>query len=122
VVKKFSNDIPNIYCEPSQMKEVFINLFSNARDAMPNGGELTIDIKSLFPHQESIMIEISDTGGGIPDDILSQIFNPFFTTKEKGTGLGLAIVKKIINEHGGDIIAKNNGRGGSFIITLPAPL
>lgn len=104
-----------------QLKQVFINLFSNARHSMESGGSLTIrSSQSDLEGERRNTIEISDTGGGIPYNIINNIFNPFFTTKDDGTGLGLAITHKIVTSYGGDIEVINNENGGAtFIITIP---
>jgi hypothetical protein len=119
VEKDLSLDLPLIYCDYQQIKQVFINLFSNAIDTMEEGGTLTV--KSYPNWQDnSVIIEVSDTGKGIPTEVLHNIFNPFFTTRDKGVGLGLSIVQKIITYHKGSIEARNNlERGVTFTIRLP---
>lgn len=120
IVTEFG-DIPSIFVDPQQMKQVFINLFSNAEEAMKDGGELYVssEVKKEEARPE-IVIKVRDTGGGIPLDALSNIFNPFFTTKATGTGLGLSIVHRIIENHRGKIGVENRiGEGVTFIITLP---
>jgi len=104
-----------------QLKQVFINIFSNAKHAMEDGGQLTV---RTYQHEYKgklyATVEISDTGGGIAHDIMQNIFNPFFTTKNSGTGLGLAITHKILSTYGGTIDVVNNDSGGAtFIITIP---
>jgi signal transduction histidine kinase len=87
--------------------------------AMINGGTLTI--KTAL-HEGEILLTVSDTGTGIPEENISKIFEPYFTTKETGSGLGLTLVFKIIREHQGEISVKSRkGEGSSFIITLPLP-
>jgi len=111
------NDI-FINAEPSELREVFTNLLLNALDAMPDGGCISI-ISRRF--NNSVRITISDTGTGMPVDIVEKIFTPFFTTKgEKGTGLGLPLSRKIIENHNGTLdVHTVLGEGTSFIITLP---
>jgi signal transduction histidine kinase len=121
-VEKFLDlTLPEISCDYQQIKQVFINLLSNAKDAMGGGGRLTV--KTLPISQEGrdyIGIEISDTGEGIPSGVLHNIFNPFFTTKGEGTGLGLAICHRIVDGHRGFIEVTNNiGRGATFTVKLP---
>jgi two-component system sensor histidine kinase HydH len=114
--------VPRIHCDDRQIKQVLYNLFQNARQAMhDNGGTLTI---STFAQEREDGIyaaaAVSDTGGGIPLDVLHNIFNPFFSTKDYGTGLGLSIAQRIIARHYGHIEVKNElGRGVTFIVTLP---
>lgn len=108
-----------IKADPEELSHVFLNLFSNAMDAMPTGGEIRISCKKVG---DQLSISFRDTGVGIPTNILSSIFDPFFTTKEagKGTGLGLAIVKRIIEECSGDVKVRSRvGEGTEFIIRLP---
>lgn len=106
-----------IYVDPEQIEQVFINLFTNALDAMPEGGSLSVKTRL-----ENAVVKtlISDTGRGMSRPTLEKIFEPFFTTKDKGTGLGLAIVFNIIQKHNGRItIDSEEGKGATFIITLP---
>jgi PAS domain S-box-containing protein len=113
--------IPTIEADEVLLKHALINLFQNAIEAMPEGGELKIvtSYKSQVISPE-VEIEISDTGIGIPEDRLKRIFHPFFTTKEKGTGLGLSLVQKIILYHGGRIeVGSREGKGTTFRIYLP---
>lgn len=102
-----------------QLKQVFLNLILNACDAMPDGGSLTISVTDSIEHNKSVDITFADSGKGIPDEMIHQIFNPFFTTKQHGTGLGLAIVSRIIQNHNGSITAKNHDNGAVFTVTLP---
>jgi signal transduction histidine kinase len=102
-----------------KLQQVFLNLFLNARDAMPKGGWLTIVTRC---GGENATIEVADTGSGIPADQLSRIYDPFFTTKDigKGTGLGLSITYGIVQEHGGTIVCESVvGQGTRFTLTLP---
>jgi signal transduction histidine kinase len=102
-----------------KLQQVFLNLFLNARDAMPKGGWLTVVTSS---GGSEAVIEVADTGSGIPADHLSRIYDPFFTTKEigKGTGLGLSITYGIIQEHGGTITCDSSvGQGTRFTLRLP---
>ena len=102
-----------------QLKQVFLNLILNACEAMPNGGYITVHIEYASAEKTAARISISDSGGGIPADMLPQIFNPFFTTKRHGTGLGLAIVNRILLNHNGTIKAVNTDAGARFTVTLP---
>lgn len=103
--------------DPEQMERVFINLFANAVDAMDGEGELGVKVEM---EKDSVKIQVSDTGKGMPGDVIEKIFEPFYTTKDKGTGLGLAIVYNTVKRHNGEISVKSEeGRGTSFIIRLP---
>ena len=102
-----------------QLKQVFLNLILNACEAMPNGGSINVHAERISPEKNAVQISISDSGNGIPPDMLPQIFNPFFTTKRHGTGLGLAIVNRILLNHNGCIKADNTDAGALFTVTLP---
>ena len=97
------------------LRSVFNNLFINAIQAMPNGGNLDVDITTL---EKYVKIEVTDTGEGIPVENIAKIFEPYFSTKETGTGLGLAIVKRIVDEHNGTIEVKS-GERTKFTVKLP---
>jgi len=107
--------------DTQQIKQVFINIIQNSIEAMPERGRLNIvTYNNRLGDQDGVTIEFSDTGGGIPPEILDNIFNPFFTTKDSGTGLGLAIAHRIIENHHGIISVKNRpGKGVTFVINLP---
>jgi len=110
--------LPLIQASPGELYEVFMNLILNARDAMPEGGQLRI---TLAQRDAWIEVVIADTGIGIPEELRERIFEPFFTTKgEQGTGLGLAVVYRIIQEHGGDIYVESQAdKGATFRFYLP---
>jgi signal transduction histidine kinase len=106
-----------LYADTEQLERVFINLFSNAIDAMSGRGALTV---RAVEEDSMVKISVTDTGSGMSRDTLENIFEPFFTTKDKGTGLGLAIVFNIIQKHEGTIKVKSDeGRGTTFMISLP---
>ncbi|TCJ01167.1 PAS domain-containing sensor histidine kinase [Cytobacillus praedii] len=114
----FEKELPFIFCEPNQMKKVFINLIKNAIEVMPKGGTVTVRMESALNH--TIHISIKDQGAGISKDQIKKLGQPFFTTKEKGTGLGLMVTYKIIEEHKGSIVAESEmGVGSIFHIYLP---
>jgi signal transduction histidine kinase len=120
VVKELTQ-LPRIHCDDRQIKQVFYNLFQNARQAMPRGGTLTI---RTYPREREdglyVSAAITDTGGGIPMEVLHNIFNPFFSTKDYGTGLGLSIAQRIVSRHYGQIEVNNEiGKGVTFIVSLP---
>jgi signal transduction histidine kinase len=114
---ELAENLPAIRFDERYMKQALLNLIKNAQAAMPGGGVLTI--KTEVSDGE-LRISIQDTGTGIPEENLSKIFEPYFTTKETGSGLGLTLVFKIIREHQGEITVKSKeGEGSCFIITLP---
>ena len=110
--------LPLVSFDPKQIRQVLINLFKNAVEAMPRGGELTVATRVNGPHLE---VSVTDTGEGMAPDVAVNIFQPYFTTKEKGTGLGLAICDFIVKEqHGGCIeVQSAPGQGSTFTIQLP---
>ena len=104
------------------MRQIFLNLITNAVQAMPNGGELRVS-SELLPDNR-IRLEFSDTGVGIPAEHLTDIFNPFFSTKDpgQGTGLGLSVVHSVVKRYQGDIRVQSQvNRGTSFTIEFPCP-
>ncbi|HTH51327.1 MAG TPA: ATP-binding protein [Pyrinomonadaceae bacterium] len=112
-------DLPSVLADPGQIQQAIIALATNAIDAMPEGGTLTF--RAAY-RGNRVLLEVADTGHGIPQDDVSKIFEPFFTTKEvgKGTGLGLAVCYGIITEHSGRISVRSNvGKGTTFSIFLP---
>ncbi len=119
-VRKFYGEVPEIECSPSQINQVFLNIITNAAQAIENEGEIAITTK-LYD-AEHVAVRIADTGCGIPEENLSKIRDPFFTTKEvgTGTGLGLSIVDEIIRSHGGQLLIESVvGKGSVFTIVLP---
>ncbi|NWG03853.1 MAG: PAS domain S-box protein [Syntrophaceae bacterium] len=125
-VESYHPQLPKIKVDKTQMHQVFLNLFLNAIQAMPNGGMLKIEaspVQSISPDglkENVIKIVVSDSGRGIPSHIVHRIFDPFFTTKSKGIGLGLSITYQIIKKHGGTIKVESHWeQGTSFIINLP---
>lgn len=124
VKTEFAPGVPTIHADRQQLRQVFLNLFTNAADAMSEGGRLTPRVRpaELPGGVPAVEIEVADTGAGIPTDLLPRVFDPFFTTKEegKGTGLGLAICKRIIVEHKGIVgIESEVGRGTTVRVTVP---
>jgi signal transduction histidine kinase len=119
-VHKFYGEVPEIECSPSQINQIFLNLITNAAQAIEEQGEIVITTK--MRDDEHVSISISDSGCGISDENLGKICDPFFTTKEvgKGTGLGLSIVDEIIRSHGGKLLIESQvGRGSTFTVVLP---
>ena len=108
--------------DPDQLKEVIVNIIINACEAIKHDGRIIISEEERFIHplEKVAIIRIMDDGPGIPPEILPEIFNPFFTTKDHGTGLGLSIAFNIISEHGGWLdVSSKEGQGATFVITLP---
>jgi PAS domain S-box-containing protein len=119
VIVKTGKSVPQILMDKRHLKQALLNLIQNAMAAMPEGGRLGV---STEYRNDEIQISISDTGTGIPEDLLTKIFEPYFTTKKNGTGLGLTITFKIIKEHSGDIsLESKEGKGSTFTIHLPVP-
>jgi len=122
IVSDFAADLPEVIASKNQLRQVFLNLISNARDAMPEGGTFRVSTES---QGSQIVIRVSDTGVGIKEDHLDKIFDTFFSTKTdsvKGVGLGLSVCYGFIKDHGGDIqVESRRGEGTAFIISLPIP-
>jgi PAS domain S-box-containing protein len=125
-IEDYHPQLQKIKVDKTQMHQVFLNLFLNAIQAMPNGGELKIEAHPILSNpqdgfkQNFIRVRVSDTGKGIPPHIVNKIFDPFFTTRPKGIGLGLSITYQIIKKHGGTIKVDSKWESGtSFNILLP---
>jgi len=119
ISSSFKKGIGEVYASKNQLRQVFLNMISNARDAMPDGGSLNVTTRE---QKDQALIEVSDTGMGIKEEHLDKIFDTFFTTKDsvKGIGLGLSVCYGFIKDHGGDITVKNTGgTGTTFTVTLP---
>jgi signal transduction histidine kinase len=113
--RDISTELPRVHVDEQKLQQVLLNIYKNAVEAMPSGGTLTA---KAYPEAGNVVIEISDTGLGIPEDI--DIFEPFTTTKDKGTGLGLMIVRQIIAAHAGSISYRSKqDEGTTFHIVLP---
>jgi two-component system sensor histidine kinase HydH len=120
VLREIQPDLPAIRGDEQKLRQVVINLIANARQAMAGGGTLTVRAyRTALRGDEAVGLEVEDTGGGIPPEVMRNIFNPFFTTKGKGTGLGLSISHRIIEHHHGEIEVENREKGAAFIIRLP---
>lgn len=112
-------NLPSVLLDKRHIKQALLNLIQNAMAAMPDGG--TLGISAEYSGDEA-RISVSDTGTGIPEELLTKIFEPYFTTKKSGTGLGLTITFKIVKEHSGDIsLESKEGKGSTFTIHLPVP-
>jgi signal transduction histidine kinase len=110
--------LPEVSIDEAQLRQAFLNLFRNAREAMASGGELGVTLARAVGG--GIDVAIEDNGTGIPENVRASIFDPFFTTKQRGTGLGLAITREIVEAHGGAIACEPRSTGGTrFVIHLP---
>lgn len=119
---QFQPDLPAVYADDKQMQQVFLNIVLNAYQAMSAGGVLGVKSSVVMRGDiEYVRVDISDTGSGIPPQILEKIFTPFYTTKAQGTGLGLPICNKLVKLHKGDIRVTSDDRNGTiFTIELPS--
>jgi signal transduction histidine kinase len=118
-VHKYYGDVPAIHCSPSQINQVFLNLLTNAADAIEESGEIVI---RTVTEDDKVRISFADTGCGISEEALSKIRDPFFTTKDvgKGTGLGLSIVDQIVSSHGGELLIESEeSKGTTMTVVLP---
>ncbi|MBX9791746.1 MAG: PAS domain S-box protein [Pirellulales bacterium] len=127
IAHEFDPQAPLITANRQKLRQVFLNLLTNAADAMPQGGELRLRVKpTILPDKErGVVVEVCDTGHGIAAEHLPNVFEPFFTTKEEGhgTGLGLAICRRIVQEHGGHLaIDSKQGEGTTVRVTLATGL
>jgi signal transduction histidine kinase len=130
VVKEISDNLPPVMGDPDQLQQVFLNLILNAVQSMPEGGMLRLSVSSKWISKEGIedgqreyvVLSVVDTGMGIEKEVVENIFNPFFTTKEdKGTGLGLTVSQGIVQDHEGWIDVESKiGKGSQFRVYLPA--
>jgi PAS domain S-box-containing protein len=127
IANQLDPGLPRIRAAADQLKQVLLNLLLNAADSMPKGGTITVATQAgagaeteLFG-RDAVQIQVRDTGEGIPDELIAQIFEPFFSTKPgKGTGLGLWVSQGIVQSHGGTMRVRSRvGRGTTFMITLP---
>jgi PAS domain S-box-containing protein len=121
VIKHSLQEIFSFFGDCQQLKQVFLNLFWNAQEAMKIGGQLEITVSATrLNGRKAVSVKVADTGGGIKPEVLHNIFNPFYTTKETGTGLGLPIANRIVTNHGGKIRVNNHfGIGAEFNVILP---
>jgi len=119
VKKELEPNLPNVKIDTGKTKQVLWNLMINAAEAMPDGGKLSLATR-FSEDKKSVIIEVTDTGKGIPQENINKLFDPFFTTKESGSGLGLAVTYGIIRQHQGRIKASSKvGQGTTFTVALP---
>jgi two-component system sensor histidine kinase HydH len=115
VEHRFGRNLPLIHIDPEQIKEALMNVLINAREAMTEGGTLTLATRG--GEGGDVEIDVADTGSGIAPDHLARLFEPFFTTKTYGTGLGLTNVKRLVEDNGGTLaVTSNQGNGTTFTL------
>ncbi|HEY6196201.1 MAG TPA: ATP-binding protein [Candidatus Eisenbacteria bacterium] len=124
VTRDLADELPLVIADPDLLQQVFLNLCLNAIQAMPEGGELTLTtgVRRYRTRRSLVDVSVTDTGVGIPKELMEKVFDPFFTTRSMGTGLGLPISVQIVRDAGGVITAKNNSGGGATLrVSLPVP-
>jgi signal transduction histidine kinase len=121
VIRHYGAGVPQIFCNPDELTQVWVNLIDNALYAMNQQGTLEITVTQ---QDHRVVVEITDAGCGIPTDLQDRIFEPFFTTKPRGegSGLGLDIVQQIVRKHEGEIQLHSRSGRTTFMICLPAPV
>jgi signal transduction histidine kinase len=118
VVRQLDPALPPVLVDGRQVRQALLNVAANAVQAMPRGGRLTVRARL---EGTVAVVDLEDSGAGIPADVLARIFEPFFTTKATGSGLGLAVVKRIVDAHGGEVLVRSEaGRGTCFTLRFPA--
>jgi signal transduction histidine kinase len=115
-LRRFAAGLPAVALDPEKFEEAVWNLATNALEAMPAGGDLVIDVAV---RDGTLSVVVSDTGPGIPPEIRSDIFKPYFSTKSRGTGLGLALTEKLVGQHRGEIECRTGPGGSSFHLAFP---
>jgi signal transduction histidine kinase len=120
VVRDYATDVPRIQALAAELNQVWTNLVTNALDAMDGQGTLTVSTRVV---RDAVVVEVADTGAGMPPEVQAHVFDPFFTTKGvgKGTGLGLDISRQIVDRHGGEITVESRPGATVFRVRLPAP-
>jgi len=112
--------LPTIRADADHLQQVFVNLITNAVQAMPEGGVLSVRTRK---DGADVVIWVADTGAGIPEEAMPNLFQPFFTTKEKGIGLGLSVTRSLVEGHRGTINVESHvGQGTTFTVRLPVEL
>ncbi|MCL2641216.1 MAG: ATP-binding protein, partial [Phycisphaerales bacterium] len=111
---------PSVHVHPDELRQVILNLATNAHEAMPRGGTLAVSTVAEDVSSESVTILLRDSGVGIPPELHERIFEPFFSTKHNGSGLGLALVRRVVSGAGGTVFCESVvGEGTTFRIVLP---
>ena len=117
VKEKLARQLPEVPLDAAQVQQVLVNLIKNAMQAMTKGGTLTLQTGE---GSDGVWVSVADTGGGIPEEQINRIFDPFYTTKKQGSGLGLMIVQRIVRAHGGHVELESQiGRGSTFRVWFP---
>jgi len=119
IEKRFEDDLPKVTADPDQLKQVFLNLITNAVQAMDEGGDIVLTVAE---EGDFVEVSVSDTGPGIPPEEIGKVFDPFYSTRDAGTGLGLTIVHRIIDEHDGHIEVESGPDGTTFTVALPTAM
>jgi hypothetical protein len=120
LIQDLASDLPAVPADANQMRQVLINLFTNAMEAMPDGGDILVSSGYQEDPSPAVFLSVTDTGGGVEPEVLGNIFNPFYTTKSGGHGLGLALTQRIVTAHSGSLSVRNlPGQGLTFQVTLP---
>ncbi len=120
LTRRLSPGLPLVRGDGNALQQVVLNLLTNARDALPEGGEIVVETAAVRGRPGSVRVRVRDSGPGIPPEMIPRIFDPFFTTKSNGTGLGLSISHGIVRDHGGTLdVESQPGRGTTFVITFP---
>ena len=116
--QRLTYDLPSLFIDQVQLKQVFSNLLLNACDAVDEGGRIVVT--TSYGDNDSILIEVKDSGTGMDEETQARIFEPFYTTKNEGTGLGLSIVNNVVLAYGGDVsMESEKGKGSTFLVKLP---
>jgi nitrogen fixation/metabolism regulation signal transduction histidine kinase len=119
IVRRLAGDLPAVWADPAQIRQVIHNLVQNSQDALEHARPVaaSIEVRTELD-QDRVRLVVSDNGGGFPEELMARIFEPYVTTKARGTGLGLAIVKKIVDEHQGSIAIENRPSSGAAVTIL----
>ena len=120
VGREVAPDLPDIPLDAKRIRQVFLNVLINAKEALTKGGTISVRTQSV-PDRSTVRVEISDSGKGIRKDVLERVFQPFFSTREGGTGLGLPVVRKFVEAHGGTVGIESRWRKGTTVwVELPS--
>jgi signal transduction histidine kinase len=122
VAVNVNDDVPPLRADSTKLVQAIVNLLVNSVEAVPEGGEIRVDVSDSHPSGESIVLSVSDNGPGVPVEEREKILRPFYSQKESGTGLGVSIVHRIVTAHGGSLEVGDSDMGGArFTLRLPRP-